>query len=171
MLSQTAEYALRAAVFLAEHHGTACTSREIAEAIRVPGGYLSKVLQALSRAGIVNSQRGLGGGFVLARAPADLTVLDIIRVVDPLRRISSCPLDLPEHHDQLCPLHKRLDDAMAVIEHSFSSATLADLLAESAMQRNRACGTFCTKTSTCCTRKVDDRCAKDASQRNRERTP
>jgi Rrf2 family transcriptional regulator, nitric oxide-sensitive transcriptional repressor len=131
MLSQTAEYALRAAVFLGEHDGTPTTASRIAKAIHVPGGYLSKVLQALVRAGIVQSQRGLGGGFMLNRKPEAITVLDIIRVVDPFRRVQSCPLELPEHAEKLCPLHQRLDDAMALIEETFGKSTLADLLAES----------------------------------------
>src|SRR5690606_10831306 len=57
-------------------------------------------------------------------------LLDVIRVVEPIRRIHACPLELPEHADALCPLHQRLDDAMASIERSFSSTTIADLLTD-----------------------------------------
>jgi Rrf2 family protein len=60
----------------------------------VPAGYLSKVLQSLGRAQLVNSQRGLHGGFTLARAPSELTVWEVIQAVDPLQRIRSCPLGL-----------------------------------------------------------------------------
>ncbi len=145
MLSQTAEYALRAAVYLAEVDPEPRTARQIAEAIQVPPGYLSKVLQALSRAGLVQSQRGLGGGFRLEKPATELTVLDIIRVVDPFRRIRSCPLELPEHADQLCPLHQQLDDAMAAIEASFRSATIADMVRQPDNQ-GRPTSTFCSGT-------------------------
>ena len=96
----------------------------------MPQGYLSKVLQSLSRAGLVNSQRGVGGGFVLARSLDDLTLLDVINAVDPLKRITRCPLALAAHREQLCSLHKRLDQGIAQIEALFDSTTIAELLAE-----------------------------------------
>ncbi len=126
--SQTAEYALRAAVFLADHEGEPQVTQRIAEVTRVPAGYLSKVLQALGRAGVVSGQRGVGGGFTLARAPADLTVLDVVNAVDPIRRIRECPLGLQAHGVNLCPLHHKLDEAIAMIERAFGETTLADLL-------------------------------------------
>jgi len=129
MISQTAEYALRAIVFLADQ-GQPQTNREIASATRVPAGYLSKVLQSLSRAKLVKSQRGLHGGFTLARSPSGLTVWEVIQAVDPLQRIRSCPLGLKTHGVNLCPMHRRLDDAMAMVEKAFRGSTVAELLAE-----------------------------------------
>src|SRR5579871_6722562 len=79
MFSQTAEYALRAVVFLASQEGKPRTTQEIALATKVPIGYLSKVMQGLGRKGLVHSQRGLHGGFTLARSAEELTVLDIIQ--------------------------------------------------------------------------------------------
>lgn len=94
----------------------------------MPAGYLSKVLQALARAKIVAGRRGLGGGFTL-REPAHLiTVLDVVNAVDPIQRITSCPLGLKSHGRNLCPLHRKLDDALAHVERAFASTTLADVL-------------------------------------------
>ncbi|MGH7140821.1 MAG: RrF2 family transcriptional regulator, partial [Pirellulales bacterium] len=92
MISQTAEYALRAIVYLADQSETPQTTQQIAEVTRVPAGYLAKVMQGLSRAGLVRAQRGLHGGFTLAVSAKKLTVLDVVRAVDPLRRIEHCPL-------------------------------------------------------------------------------
>ncbi|MEZ4537577.1 MAG: Rrf2 family transcriptional regulator [Cyanobacteriota/Melainabacteria group bacterium] len=83
MISQTAEYALRAMVFLAMNQDNAQVTERIAGGTKVPASYLSKVLQSLSRAGLVKSQRGLGGGFSLAKAPESTTILEIINAVDP----------------------------------------------------------------------------------------
>ena len=127
MLSQTHEYALRAAVFLASEEGEPRTAREIAAATSVPPGYLAKVLQQLVRGGIATSQRGLNGGFLLARPASKVPVLDVVNAVDPIRRIHSCPLGLAEHERALCPLHRTLDRAYAEIERSFAGSTLGDL--------------------------------------------
>jgi Rrf2 family transcriptional regulator, nitric oxide-sensitive transcriptional repressor len=129
MISQTAEYALRAIVYLASQGGEARTVQQTAEATRVPAGYLSKVMQGLSRAGLVHSQRGLHGGFTLNTPPERLTVFDVVQAVDPLRRITSCPLGL-KGHVNLCPLHRRLDNAMALVEKALRESTIAELLAE-----------------------------------------
>lgn len=129
MFSQTAEYALRAAVYLASQQGTPRTTQEIAKATQVKIAYLSKVMQSLGRQGLVQSQRGLHGGFTLARPADELTVLDIIMAVDPIARIKSCPLGL-KGHINLCPLHRRLDQAMKLVEDALSQSTLAELLAE-----------------------------------------
>ena len=91
MISQTAEYALRAIVYLADQRGSPRTTAQIAEATQVPPGYLAKVMQSLSRTKLVHSQRGLNGGFTLTRDPAGLPMLEIIEAVDPIRRFHECP--------------------------------------------------------------------------------
>jgi Rrf2 family protein len=130
MFSQTAEYALRVVVFLGTLRGVPATTRQIAAATRVPADYLSKILQSLARGGVVRSQRGLGGGSVLARDPGELTVFDVVEIIAPLPRIQTCPLGLPSHGTKLCPLHRQLDDALALVEAAFRNATIADLLAD-----------------------------------------
>jgi Rrf2 family nitric oxide-sensitive transcriptional repressor len=130
MFSQTVEYALRAVVHLASRAPNPQTTDQIAKATRVPRAYLSKVIQGLARGDIVESQRGLGGGVSLTRSPDELTILDVINAVEPIQRIRSCPLGLAAHGTHLCPLHHRLDRALASIEQAFASSTLAEVLAE-----------------------------------------
>ena len=131
MVSLTAEYALRAAVYLAVEHGEARTVHQIAEATQVPADYLSKVLQELSKVGLVRSQRGLYGGFQLLRQPSELTVLDVVQSVSPIRRIRECPLHRLDHESgELCPLHQLLDDVAAGIERSFADVTIFDLITD-----------------------------------------
>ena len=129
MISQTAEYALRAIVFLADR-GDAQTTQQISQVTRVPAGYLSKVMQSLARSGLVNSQRGLHGGFTLVKSPDKLTVWEVVDAVDPIQRIRSCPLGLKSHGVNLCPMHRRLDDAMALVEQAFRGSTVQELLDE-----------------------------------------
>ena len=129
MFSQTVEYALRAVVYLASKEGQGQTTQQIAEKTKVPAGYLSKVLQGLARQGLVSAQRGLHGGFTLAKSSAELTIWDIVEAVDPIRRIRGCPLGLPGHA-KLCPLHRRMDQAIAMVEKALQESTVAELLAE-----------------------------------------
>lgn len=130
MLSQTVEYALRAIVYLASESPDARTNEQIAKATRVPQAYLSKLMQTLSRAGLAKSQRGVHGGFTLVKDPEELTILDIVNAVDPIQRIQTCPLGLKAHGVRLCPLHRRLDDALASVEQAFRDTTVAEVLAE-----------------------------------------
>jgi Rrf2 family protein len=135
MISQTAEYALRAVVCLAGEGGSPLTTRVIADRTQVPAGYLAKVLQGLGKAGLVESQRGLKGGFVLARALDEITVLDVINAVDPVKRIEVCPLGLVKHGVRLCPLHRRLDEAINTVRSAFERTTIQELLNEPSASR------------------------------------
>ena len=130
MISQTSEYALRAVVSLAQSPEQPHTAAAIAKATKVPEHYLAKVLHALAKGGIVHSQRGLHGGYVLAHAPDRLPLLDVINAVDPIRHIESCPLKLETHGTHLCPLHKKVNGAIGLIEELFRNATIGTILAE-----------------------------------------
>ncbi len=130
MFSQTVEYALRATIFLAQQSPGACTTQQMADATQVPRAYLSKVLQRLTEHGVVRSQRGAGGGIALARSPSEISILAIVNAVDPIARIAACPLGIASHSERLCPLHERLDLAIAQVELALASTTLAELLTD-----------------------------------------
>jgi len=128
MISQTAEYALRAVTHLAYRAGTPQTAKQISDATLVPAPYLAKVLQGLARHGLIQSQRGFHGGFNLVPSPADLNVWQVIEAVDPIPRIRSCPLGIGTHGLNLCPLHRLLDDSMAAAEEALKSSTLEQII-------------------------------------------
>ena len=134
LLSDASEYALRAVVWMAQRPDQPQKVRELAEGTHAAPGYLVKVLQALTKAGILSAQRGSRGGSHPERAPARLTVLEIINAIDPIERILTCPLGLKSHGKHLCPMHKKIDDALAKIEAGFGSTTIKDLL----KQRSRS---------------------------------
>ena len=132
MLSTTAEYALRIIIALTERANGPMTSESIAQVTQVPPDYAVKVLQMLGRARLVKAQRGRGGGFQLACDPRTTSMLDVVSVIDPVRRIDSCPLGRQEHEGQLCPLHQRIDDIAALLESSLASMTIQSVVDESA---------------------------------------
>lgn len=126
MFSQTVEYALRAMVFLTSHPDENSPSQVIAAHVRVPERYMSKVMRSLVVARLVKSQRGPTGGFVLARPADQISMLSVVEAVDPLPRIDKCPLDNPRHAD-LCPMHRRLADAIELIRRELSRSTLEEV--------------------------------------------
>jgi Rrf2 family nitric oxide-sensitive transcriptional repressor len=130
MLSKTAEYALRAVVWLARDSDAPASADYLAENTQVPRRYLHKVLQDLIAAELVRSQPGPGGGYSLARSSARITILDVVNAVAPVERIRHCPLGLPSH-TRLCPLHKELDKAYAATEKAFANVTISRLLRSS----------------------------------------
>ncbi|GMQ80493.1 MAG: RrF2 family transcriptional regulator [Planctomycetia bacterium] len=130
MLSPTVEYSLRAIVTLAQHAGGPCTAERIAALTHVPRPYLSKLMHAFVRAGMVRSQRGPRGGFVLTRPASELTIWDVVEVIDPIKRIRECPLGIDSHGCTLCPLHRRLDHALELVEQSLRDTSLAEVLKE-----------------------------------------
>jgi Rrf2 family nitric oxide-sensitive transcriptional repressor len=130
MISQTVEYALRSIVTIAQNSGRAVTAREIAATTKVPAPYLSKLMQLLVRGGLVTAQRGPNGGFQLARDPATMTLWEVVNALEPFQRITSCPLGLRSHGNQLCPLHSNLDRALGTVEQLFRSMTVADMLSQ-----------------------------------------
>jgi Rrf2 family transcriptional regulator, nitric oxide-sensitive transcriptional repressor len=135
MFSQTAEYALRVAAYLGSLDGQPATIRQIHTATHVPEGYLAKVLQSLSRAKLIKSQRGLHGGSVLSVPASKLSIFDVMQAVAPFHRITECPLNLKTHGTTLCPVHKRLDEALNMVEQVFRKSTIAELLAESSTSK------------------------------------
>jgi Rrf2 family transcriptional regulator, nitric oxide-sensitive transcriptional repressor len=142
MLSQTVEYALRAMVQLTYIAPKACATDELSQTTQVPRAYLSKVLQGLRRAGVVQSRRGVGGGVCLARPAEEITLLEVVNAVEPLRRIATCPLGLASHGRRLCPLHRKLDNAFAQVEASFADTTLAEIVATPHHGSKPLCETF-----------------------------
>ena len=128
MFSQTVEYALRAMAYLADQAKVPQPNPLIAQATKVPTAYLAKVLRQLVQGGLLNGQRGPNGGFIIARDPGSITLWDVLEAVEPMRRIQTCPLDLASHSTNLCPLHRKIDDALALLEKTFKEATLGELL-------------------------------------------
>jgi Rrf2 family transcriptional regulator, nitric oxide-sensitive transcriptional repressor len=127
MLPKTAEYALRAVVWLGRGESQCESADRLAKYTKVPRRYLHTVLQELVQAKLVRSQSGPGGGYILARPVGMITILDVVNAIAPLERIRRCPLGL-RSHSRLCPLHKELDDVYAATEKALARVTIAQLV-------------------------------------------
>ena len=128
LLSEACEYGLRAVVWMAQRPQELHKTKDIAEGIDAASGYLVKVLQELTKAGILSARRGSQGGFMMRSDPSVLTALDVINAIDSLERINTCPLQLDTHVMALCPIHRKIDDAMGMIEASFRELTIEQVV-------------------------------------------
>jgi Rrf2 family protein len=129
MISITAEYALRAVVVLAKSDHPMKT-KDVALVSQVPREYLAKIVQLLARGEIIESKKGRGGGICLSRDVKDISLHDVIKVVDPMRHYEKCPFKLSEHTGGLCPLHRRLEAMIVEAERKFKATTLDQLITE-----------------------------------------
>ncbi len=139
MFSQTTEYALRIMVYLGGVKDAPATNRQISAATQIPPGYLAKILQLLSRHSLVRSQRGLHGGSTLAASAKSITLMQVVSAVEPLRRITGCPLSIAAHGKSLCPLHKRLDETISAVQHVLESTRISDLIGGNLRQATPLC--------------------------------
>ena len=130
MLSQTAEYALRAVLAIAEHGGQPVGAARLADTLGIPGNYLSKVLHQLARTGVLDSTRGKYGGFTLARPASRIPLLEVVGSVDAVTGNRTCLLGRPvcsDHHP--CAAHERWKEVSEMSAAFFRETMVADLVA------------------------------------------
>ena len=128
MFSTTAEYALRILGHLAAAPAEARNVEQIALAVGIPHSYTAKVLQRLRAGGFLESTRGRGGGFRLARRPAAVRLLDVVDHLDDGTGFDGCLLGQTTCSDRdACPLHTYWSRARALRDSMLHCVTLADL--------------------------------------------
>ena len=130
LISKTAEYALRAILYIArESERGPVRANELAKVLGVPGNYLSKILHALGRAGLLTSGRGPRGGFQLARGADKMLLADVLEALDPTLLRSDCLLGNPTCSDEeACAVHHRWKDLRDPICEFFRGTTVASVM-------------------------------------------
>ena len=139
MISQTAKHALAALTALAElPEGQYAGAGEIAGDIDAPRNYLGKLLQTLAGEGLVESQKGKGGGFRLARSPASISLLEVVEPIDRVSRWSDCFLARGRcSDDSPCAVHDRWAEVRDGYLDFIRDTTIADLAARAAIDISR----------------------------------
>lgn len=130
MMSKTGVHAVRAMVALAQlPAGEFAGAARVAEQIDAPQSYLGKLLQTLARAGLVQSQRGLGGGFALSREPQQISVYDVVEPIESVARWSGCVLGHEGCSDAApCAMHPAWKRVRQGYLDMLRRTTLADLV-------------------------------------------
>jgi Rrf2 family protein len=131
-VSQTAEYAIRAMSALATiPTGVRIRTADLGKATGIPGPYLSKILRRLVLAELLDSQKGLGGGFCLSRPAAEIPFIDILNAIDAFPTDGRCAFGWG-NCDQLkpCPLHGAWSRLSQNIKDWANNTNLAEIAAE-----------------------------------------
>lgn len=130
MLSNSADYALRAVLVLSRSFGDrAIHAEEIADETGTPRNYMSKILNALAKAGVVTSSRGPTGGFTLASAPSAISIAQVIDVFDEPKNHTRCLLgNGPCRPEKPCGAHRAWSGVLQQRREPLLATTLNDLL-------------------------------------------
>ena len=141
LLSQTAEHALRAVLYLARHRAKGLVpASEIARALGAPRNYMSKTLKRLAQRGLLRSSRGPKGGFELLVHPASLPASRVLEAVgESVESSPTCLLgDHPCNPSDPCEVHVRWTTLVEQVLRPMEETSMADLLGgefEAAPQR------------------------------------
>lgn len=132
MISKTEVHALTALAALARlPNGGYAGAAEIAKTTGAPRNYLGKLLRVLGDEGLVESQKGKGGGFRLTRDPASISLLEVMEPVGRVSRMTGCFLGRPFCSDtEPCAVHDKWLKARSAYFEFLSGMTVADLARE-----------------------------------------
>lgn len=139
MLGQAAGYATSALGYLATAAGKPLLVKEIAQACDIPAPYLAKIINTLRHVGLVETQRGVGGGVTLARKPSEVSLYDIAELLaDPICN-KRCMLGVAECSDQrACPAHRFWTEQRGTVIEFLKKTSIADIAAFETRRRSRA---------------------------------
>jgi Rrf2 family protein len=126
-LSSAAEFAIRGVAVLAEEYGRGPIPLEIICRRRqgLAREYLVKIFGSLVKAGIVRTVRGKKGGFLLARKPKDITLLEVIEAVEGPIALNYCQHEPPRCDEYDCPLRDMWRELQGIVREKLGSVTLA----------------------------------------------
>jgi len=130
VITRATEYAVRAIIFLAQQPKDGIVlKKDICRTQEVTPAFLTKIFQPLIKAGIVNSQRGVGGGFLLAKDPSEVTMLDILEAEEGKLKLNHCLVDADFcQRDAYCSAHEVWHDAQREMAEVLKRYSIADLV-------------------------------------------
>ncbi len=128
-ITRASEYAIRGVLYLSSQpEGSTCLLSEISERQKIPPSFLSKIFQNLSRAGIVSSSRGTGGGFALIKHPRDITLLDVLQAIEGEISLNICLSNGETCENRpTCPVHEIWREAQEQLLSLLKSHNFAEL--------------------------------------------
>jgi len=144
VLRRNTDYALRAMVNLASHHGQKCVpTKELASAENISYQLACKILQKLHKARLVRSSMGAKGGFQLSREPSKINLLDVICAIQGPVRLNRCLLGVHTcPRRPRCPVHSKLAELQKCIDSYLRTVTLDELVRSGSPKREKKLSNF-----------------------------
>jgi len=129
LFSKSCDYAVQAIIFLvSQSDRKPVLQKEISIALNIPNHFLGKILQRLKRHSLVNSRKGIDGGFSLAQDPNKITLYHIVQIIDGPDTLKHCILGFPGcDDDHPCPLHEEWGQARGLILKMLKTNTVAEI--------------------------------------------
>ncbi|WP_276483514.1 RrF2 family transcriptional regulator [Paraflavitalea pollutisoli] len=127
VFSKTCEYGIRAVLYIAHRttDGSRVGIKEIAAAVDTPESFLAKILQDLSRKGVIQSIKGPNGGFFLETPSLQRPLADIVKALDGDEVFSGCGMGLTQCSEKNpCPLHKEFKKVRNQLAHMMTTTTI-----------------------------------------------
>lgn len=133
MLSNTSKYALRAVIYLAlnEDGATKIGIKQISKELQIPTPFLGKILQSLAKHKLLVSTKGPHGGFGLAKNAYEISLMDIVEIIDGMDNFNMCILGLhpcsdkdDNHH---CPIHQNYATVREQLKVLFETENVGEL--------------------------------------------
>lgn len=132
LITRATEYAIRAVLFLAKQpRGEIVFKKDICRTQNITPAFLTKIFQPLIKAGIVGSQRGVGGGFFLLKDPQEVTLLEVVQSQEGPLYLNQClTREGACERDVFCPVHGAWREIRAELMGTLSRYTFAHLIRE-----------------------------------------
>ena len=132
-ITRATDYAVRVTIHLAAVPASARVPGPVlARAVGAPESFVAKILQQLVQAGLVNSQRGMRGGFQLARSAADMSLLEVVEAVEGPTQLNLCLPPEPDcNRKEWCGAHPVWAEAQAALVNVLGKASIAQLACDS----------------------------------------
>jgi Rrf2 family protein len=129
LLSKSAEYGIRAVLYIASNQNKLIALRDISKELKVPHHFLAKIVQKLVKAGIIKSKKGKKGGLRLGKKPSKLKIIEVISIIDGEAIFKECVLGLPDCSDKKpCAVHTYWKNIRDEIIKMFSERTIQELI-------------------------------------------
>ncbi|MDH5560494.1 MAG: Rrf2 family transcriptional regulator [Deltaproteobacteria bacterium] len=133
-IKRETDHALKCVLHLAQHQDEYINVLEISQQKNIPRTFLAKILQKLTKAGIVESHQGSHGGFKLTRQPAEISIYEIYKVVQGGIEVNKCVID-NKFCDRIhyCSIHPVWIEVQVDIKKKLINTSFADLISKEAV--------------------------------------
>jgi Rrf2 family protein len=137
MLSNTCKYAVRAIIYLGKfsENGTKIGIKKISSDLMIPTPFLGKILQNLVKQKVLVSTKGPNGGFGLGKKADEISLYDIVKIVDGEDFFRNCliglqPCSTHENNEKPCPVHGRFGSIRIQLLQFYQETTIAEILGD-----------------------------------------